>query len=196
MRRCVLVLLASIATTLPSVADTPAEQLNVWREVTFTAPIPCSVVCPYWLDTANSDVDGNGSEDIAFSSCGNPRGTADVLAGLPGVPHEQGTTYDDVVVGPVPEGGRLLFFESFPAVDWDTYICSMDGRELASGANLLDPNSCTGLPVPNSPIPTGCSEEATIQAEPGQQYVLRAYNWSDPFPMEGRYCWSTAGSCA
>jgi len=194
MRRCVLVLLASIATTLPSIADTPAEQLNIWREVTFTAPIPCTVVCPYWLDMTNTDVDGNGSEDIWFQACGNPSGTADALEDAP-KPIQRGTVYDDVLVGPAPEGAAVLIFDSTPAVDWDTFICSLDGEELANGANILGEH-CGGPLGPQNPVPTGCRERAVTLAAQGVEYILRAYNWSDPLPLRARYCFSRTGVCS
>jgi len=193
-KRCRLLIGVLVTmTVLPASAEETNEQLNVWREVTFTAPIPCVVTCPYWLDTANTDIDGNGSEDIAFSSCGNPRGTADYLSVVPGVPHQKGVTYDDVLVGPRPEGAILLIFESSPLLDWDTFICSLDGAELWAGVPLFP--GCDSWIPGGEHLFLGCAERHVITVPAGVQYILRAYNWSDPLPLQGRYCFSSRGAC-
>lgn len=179
---------------LPMASDPTPEQLDSWQAVTFRAPAPCSFVCPYWVNTLNHDVDGDGAEEIAFGACDNPGGTGGTIGAVPGA-FQRGTIYDDVVVGPAPEGTQLLIFESFPAVDWDTFICSTDGRELAAGGNHLDPTTCRSPLGPTDPIPTGCMETAITQALPGATYILRAYNWSDPLPLEARYCFSSEGHC-
>jgi len=189
-----IVAVIGAASMIPATADTPAEQLNIWREVTFTAPIPCSVVCPYWLDVANTDVDGNGEEDIAFDACRNPGGMGDRLGGTPVVLHEQGSTYDDVVVGPRPEDATVVIFDSYPWLEWDTLICSEDGQELAYGSDLRGRNDCGGPLYPSS-VPVACSEHAVTTARAGALYILRAYNWSDPFPLRARYRFSSSGTC-
>lgn len=194
MRRVAALVFVCTAIMMPAAADTD-EQLNVWQPVTFTAPVPCSMVCPYWLDTANHDADGDGAEEIAFSACGNPGGTGGSADAIPGA-YQEGTIYDDVTVGPGPDEATVLIFESFPAVDWDTFICSIEGVELAAGSNHLNPDTCTDPLGPYSPIPTGCSEQAVINVRTeGSSYILRAYNWSDVMPLEGRFCFSDTGSC-
>jgi len=191
----IVILALTLAVVSPASADTPAEQLNIWREVTFTAPIPCSVVCPYWLDVANTDVDGNGEEDIAFGVCANPRGAADTLGESGGLPYEEGTIYDDELIGPPPEGSTVLLFEIWPTIDWDAFICSTSDNELTIGEHILVEN-CDSIVGPNNPVPIGCRERISASAVPGREYILRAYNWSDPLPLEGRYCFSSQGSCA
>jgi len=186
-----LALAAVLALVVPASADTSPEQLDVWREVTFTAPIPCSVVCPYWVDTLNQDADGDGNEDIAFSACGNPGG-ADGSIGMTPELVREGSIFDDELVGSAPPGALVLIFHSTPAVDWDTFICSTDGEELAAGANSLG-EPCTFVAPP---FPTGCPEWAVTGVEGGEQYVLRAYNWSDPLPLLARYCFSRTGVCS
>lgn len=161
--------------------------LGDWQEVTFTAPVPCSVACPYWLETANIDLDGNEKEDLYFQACANPDGTADALEDVPGLPYQEGTVFDDVLLGPAPVGARILELEVHPVVDWDGYVCDPEtGEELALLANVLETYGCNS-PVPNAPIPTGCIDSGAIGVTPGKSYIFRAYNWSDPAPAIGRY---------
>lgn len=199
MQLRIALLALALATAFPARADTSPEQLNVWRDVSFHAPIPCSVVCPYWLDTANVDLDGNGENDIAFDPCRNPGGTADALSDVPGVPYEEGVVFDDLLVGPSPDTAVVLIVEIRPLVDWDLFICSQDGVWLSGPGCYLQSslcgNTCDNHLGPQSPVLVGCKDRQVINVAEGRSYQVRAYNYSDPLPVQGRYCFSTRGAC-
>lgn len=194
MRKIVLAL-AVVGMASSFAVPAQAEHLNRWHTVTFTAGTPCAVACPYWLDDANTDVDGNGNEDIFFSTCANPAGTADALSDIPGLPYTEGTVYQTRQVGPRPTGASVLIFEITPQVDFDSFICGTNGAELAAGANILGDN-CDNLIGPQNPVPVGCKERAVISVAAGQRYNLRVYNWSDAATTGGRYCFSSTGACS
>ncbi|MFA5891278.1 MAG: hypothetical protein WDA27_10095 [Actinomycetota bacterium] len=108
-------------------------------------------------------------------------------------------SYVDIVTKPapkIPDGKRkvILQLESFPQVDWDTFICGMlsdgshNGGEMARGANAFA-EPCDNLQGPESLLPVGCKEKAMSPVEPGKQYVLRAYNWMDVADCPARYSW-------
>jgi len=189
-RRGLLIALVVITTVLPAYAEETNEQLNVWRDITFTAPIPCSVACPHWLDVANTDIGGNGQEDVFFSACGNPDGTADQLDDVNGLPYEEGTIYDDVLVGPRPEDALVLIVDTKPTVDWDSFICANGVEMSGHGCQLGCDPECFG------PVDLiGCGERAVTSVVSGRIYTLRAYNWLDLSPLRGRYCFSSTGAC-
>ncbi|HEX9712662.1 MAG TPA: hypothetical protein VGB52_08955 [Actinomycetota bacterium] len=194
MRKIVLALaVLGLVSTFAMPAQ--ANHLNRWHNLVFTAGTPCAVACPYWLDTANTDIDGNGQEDIFFSTCRNPTGTSDMLEPVPGLPWTEGTVYDQVTVGPRPAGATVLIFEISPQIDFDSFICGTTGAELAAGANILGDN-CDNLIGPQNPVPVGCRERAVTNAVAGARYILRVYNWSDAATTPGRYCFSSAGACS
>lgn len=166
------------------------DGLNEWQTHTFDAPIPCGVACPSWLAVTNVDIDGNGKQDVFFDSCESPDGTADALAGVPGLPYTDGTVFDDVVVGPAPDGTRLLEVEIAPPVDRDLFICEwlpgdVAGSEL--GVQTVLEETCDNWLGPNNPVPVGCVEHGIIEASPGARYMIRVYNVADVAPIEGRY---------
>lgn len=172
-------------------APAQGNHINGWHNQTWTAGVPCAVACPYWLDTANIDIDGNGKEDVFFQACANPDGTADMLGAAPGVPYTEGTVFDDVIVGPAPTNTKLLEVELFPVVDFDGFICALNangtvGAELAILANVLGEN-CDNLIGPNNPVPVGCQEKGNIEAAANKKYVIRVYNWSDGATTTGRW---------
>ena len=175
MRKLVLgiVGLAMVAGLGPAGANHPLGQ---WHEFTLgPAPVPCMVYCAYWLDSANTDVDGDGTEDIYFAACG--------------APFPEGS-YADLVVT-APANARLLEFQISPPLDWDSFICSKptqgnNGALLGSGAHAVG-DTCDGIIGPDDPTGTGCSETVVISAVPGQRYVLRGYNWQDVPEIPARY---------
>jgi len=173
---------ALLALTLAPSAGARANDLGVWHEITFNAPIPCSMVCPYWLNQLNQDLDANGKEDIRFDPCASPDGTADSLSDVPGLPFTKGTIYDDVVVGPAPEGVRVLEWEFVPAVDWDGFICVWLPGDVAGEELRVD---CECVLEPWCPV--ACAERHVIEVFAGRRNILRAYNWSDPMPLTARY---------
>lgn len=195
MRKTVLGVAAlGLAATfaIPAQAD---HAVNRWHPLTFTAGVPCAFACPYWLDDANTDIDGNGQEDIFFATCANPGGTNDILGDAPGLPYEDGTVFQDFVTHRAPSTAQVLIFEIFPNVDFDSFICSQNGeQELAVGANELGQN-CDNIIGPQNPVPVACTERASITVASNQRYRLRVYNWSDAVTVAGQYCYSTAGSC-
>lgn len=195
-------LLGALLVALAPGAGGASEQtvsLNTWVLITFTAPVPCSVACPHWLDSANVDVDGNGENDIAFDPCRNPKGTDDALSPAPGLPYEEGVVFDDLLVGPRPDGAVVLIVEISPLIDWDLFLCSESGSWLSGpGCYLrssLCGNTCDNQLGPKSPILVGCKDRQVISVVEGRLYRARAYNYSDPLPVQGRYCFSSRGSC-
>jgi hypothetical protein len=161
-----------------------ANDLGVWHEITLHAPVPCSFACPYWLDDLNSDIDGNEKEDVYFQACASPDGTSDALQSVPGLPYAKGTVYDEVLLGPTPDDARLLAVELRPVVDYDGFICDPEtGEELAATTSAFQCSS----PVPVDYLPMGCVEDGSIEAIPGESYILRVYNWSDWAPVPVRY---------
>jgi len=180
------------AAVVPVNAYPTGEQLNVWRETTFTAPIPCSVVCPYWLNDLNTDADADGAEDVSFNSCDNPGGMGGSLGAAPGA-HQPGVSYADHPAEPAPAGARLLIFEASPTLDWDLFICSEDDDDEVIICSCVP--DCEVAGIPNPPVPLGCSETVVRGVHEGGSYVLRAYNWSDPLPLQARYCFSSEGTC-
>lgn len=142
--------------------------------VKFDGAVPCGTLCAYWT----------GPSDAGFKACENP--------------FPAGSWVDIVTppAPPVPAGKNkvLLLLETFPQVDWDTFICGRlsngtnNGGELARGVNLVGEN-CDNLLGPENPAPIGCEERAMAPVTSGSRYVLRAYNWLDPAPLPGRYSW-------
>lgn len=167
-------------------------QTMPWEDVTFTAPIPCATACPYWLDDLNTDLDGDDKEEIYFQACASPDGTGGSLEDVPGLPYQEGSVFDDVLIGPAPEGARLLELELRPAIDWDGFVCDPEtGGELAILANGLHAGQCA-MQNPNWPLPFGCMERGNIEVTAGKRYVFRAYNWSDGPTAPGRYRFRSA----
>lgn len=170
-----------------------------WTPLEFRTVVPCAAACPYWMDTTNRDVDNDGEEDVAFNACANPGGTGGSLAGVPGLPWQDGIGFDDIVVGPRPDGTSLLIVEIYPTVDWDLFICGTNGADVTpcSGreeCSILGGN-CDNHLGPQNPVLVGCDERLILQTTSDRSYVLRAYNFADPFPLSGRYCWSASGQC-
>lgn len=188
MPRFRLRVIAILAGVLSVGTPARADDLGTWHDISFDAPVPCSVACPYWLNSLNHDSDANGKEDVYFEACANPDGTADALEGVPGMPFTRGTVYDDVVVGPAPEGTRLLEWELYPTVDWDGFTCEWLPGDVAG--NPLEGFWCQLGCTFDCTIETvgiGCIERIAVEAARGTKYILRAYNWSDPMPLTARY---------
>jgi hypothetical protein len=107
-------------------------------------------------------------------------------------------SYADTVTDPAPmppEGKKIVLRAAIsPVVDWDLFICELrsdgshNGRALQVGANVLGENCDNSLGAKN-PVPVGCKEIVVTPADAGTQYVLRAYNYADPFPATGAYMW-------
>ena len=131
--------------------------------MTFEAPIPCTVVCAYWLDIANGVVPG-----VKFAECP--------------APFPSGSYADKVLTA--PSKARFLTLKLYPTADWDMFLCSKpksgnNGRLLKEGANDVA-GDCQ----------VGCVETIKYSVKPGTKYVVRAYNWSDVPTVKGRYTFS------
>jgi len=194
--RKILVTAVTLALALSFAAPARGVAVNQWQNITFTSVAGCANACPYWLDNANQDLDGNGKEDVFFQSCSNPDGTADALADVPGAPYQNPAMYDDIVVGPAPTGSRLLEVELDPQVDWDGFICQwrtgdVAGAELAILANIVLEN-CNNVVGNDNPVPIACIETGSIEAVVNGRYIIRAYNFHDLPTMTGRYRFRSA----
>lgn len=138
---------------------------GVVENLPLEAGTPCAVACPYWSNP------GTETEAEREATCAES-------------PTSPAGSWDDVTVtvpatvqtGPDTEGVPTeLLFVAAPDIDHDAWICyasPQDGkRYVASGANTTS-EMC-------DPGPIKCDEEITIPVEPGQEFVLRVYNWSD-----------------
>lgn len=161
-------IIATVIMSLFSFAPSQARMKQISKKkITFNAPVACTTLCaPHFDDITSYAAEEAGvadPTDAAISACGDPFPVAG---------------YADFVVK-APKGANTLIFTIRPSVDWDSYICSKPGRGksrvLISGAN-----SATDCAVT-------CVETTSIRVKPGQRYILRAYNWADPFPCPGEY---------
>lgn len=132
--------------------------------------LPCAVACSYWVD--------NG-----YTPCAHPF--------PPG-------SFDDVLTAPAPGApGSVTVLEAVidPAVDWDLFICVGDPPTDQACPAGGECSSILGEPCDN-PLganhvaPVACHEDVSIPIAMGERVTLRAYNWSDPLPVSGRY-WFT-----
>lgn len=157
--------LALAALALPAYAKQSAE-----TPVTWNAPVPCSVTCPYWTDTGYDPDRSCAKEPLT----------------LPMSWDDHRLTVPATVDGFVP---RLLAVEIYPSYDFDGIVCrvldpgSPEERYAYAawmGCEVCGP--CDLLYV------LACSESALLMVKPGEVYVLRAYNWLDPTgTLEGSY---------
>lgn len=132
------------------------------ESVTFFAPNPCGVVCPYWtgLETHPATV---YDVDTVEAACRPSPITA------PG-------SFDQTV-RTVPLTATTVKFSIFPVDDFDSFVCSVNNLgtptapryHIASGANSVA--TCV----------LGCAESSvvTVTAFKGMNLVFRVYNWAD-----------------
>lgn len=158
MKRTLALVALLIAGSMPLASQ--ASQQTEWQSVQMHAPVPCSAACPYWVD----DWDAACVRDPVS---------------IPG-------SWADFRV-PVPESssGRLVLdAQLLSAVDYDGFLCRVHARGTASErweavgtfSNLL----LVATPCAGDPLPVGCPESGSFLIEPGGDYVVRAFNWSDP----------------
>lgn len=159
MKLRALVIAVALFAALPANAHTASGKAVVWKDA-----IPCawSLYCGSW------------QED--FTACETPF--------PPG-------SYVDVVTDAAPAAppGKITILRVvlYSEVDWDLFICaSPRGVELAQGSTHLG-EPCDTLLGPNTSTFFGCHEDASIPRSAGQTSILRAYNWLDVFPAQGRY---------
>ena len=153
-------------------AAIPAEARTIKRK-TYTvkianAPVPCTAVCAYWMETANNEEAG-----IEFQACTDPFPTG---------------SYTDIVMT-APNDANYLKIVAYPLIDWDLFVCAKptrgnNGRQLAQGANsATDTDGCSfGAAL-------GCIERISIKVREHRKYVLRSYNWSDVADMPVKVYW-------
>jgi hypothetical protein len=157
------------------------------KNVTFSAPVPCTVACPYWMSADGFAAEMNKFANTAQNfdpTTDDPEAFAD--RGLDAVLSVQGktewacpypgpdVTWDQVRVK-APKGANLLVFEIWPETDWDSFVCTTKNKFLGSGANIV--GDCD----------LGCYERVAIKVKAGRSYLLRAFNWSDAADLRGRY---------
>jgi len=175
-----LLVVALVLGTMYAGTVAPAGAVPPGKKFVFpvSEAVPCSIgftvdICAYNLPASA----------LGFRACENPF--------PPG-------SFVDVLTDPAPSppAGRkmILQLDSFPQVDWDSWICarlsngSNNGGELAQGANVLGEN-CDNFLGPDNPVPVGCIEQAQAPAEAGKRYVLRAYNYFDAADNPALYQW-------
>lgn len=144
------------------------------EEVTLEAPVPCSIVCPYWNQTMTATEEYEAS--CAPSPDSPPGSWADIEVTVPGS-----------VDGRIP---THLAFTLEPGVDWDSFLCRK--QPDASGRYFVrhDANPM-GAPCPVAGI-AGCIEAVSTRVTPGEAFVLRAYNWSDVSSVKASYSYKLA----
>lgn len=163
-------LLAATALSM-LLAFTPSQAASktiTKKAITFRAATPCTAICAYQTGPLSDDV-------AATAGVGNPIGGKFDACGAP---FPAGSWADVVVTA--PRLANTLVFRIFPAVDWDSFICTKPARgksrQLATGANSVDPTCLYG-----------CEEEVSIRVRPGTKYILRAFNFSDPYVLPADY---------
>lgn len=199
-RRITLLAAAGVLAISGFVGALPAHAGNE----TFTAPVPGTVLTPYWLDTVSC---------IGCNPNGNVRNTLRQVGY--DKPVLNGREYIEVCDKPTPPGasdfrdpglpqGGGLAFSLFPPVDWDGFICGLRGPnadELRSDptdtavryrVEAQIANDATS-PCPNQlgidAIPVGCIETGSIGTQGGVSYRVLAYNWSDGPNTQGEWHW-------
>lgn len=105
----------------------------------------------------------------------SPRSVCQSSSGAPpGSWDDVDVTVPGTVEGRVP---AYMVVDLAPGIDRDVFICDTQGRFVAQGANTLT-QDCSAMPI-------GCRETIAVGVQPGQQYVIRVYNWSDVQPAPG-----------
>lgn len=146
--------------------------------VMFKAPVPCHESCPYWLDPPE-----NGLERSCLPDPGAPG------------------SFDDVVVTvPAPNGASVpthLIYYLDPALDYDSFLCRAEPAEgegyfVASSANFITDECEPEVLADRTPHALLCREAIVVAVEPGETYVLRAYNFSDAPVANGLYAFRFA----
>jgi hypothetical protein len=134
--------------------------------LTFEAGQPCLVACPYWASPQADTVAER--ESTCADEPPSPDGSwSDEHVKVP----------ETVQIGDTDQEGvpTELVFTLSPQIDHDSWICyetPHDGkRYVATGANTTS-EMC-------APGPIACEEQITIPVVPGEEFVLRIYNWAD-----------------
>ena len=159
-----LILLLVVSATAGATANAHSGPSNQ-THLLFEAAVPCGLACPRFQAAIDS-------------ACAQPL--------VPG-------SYDSFITtpAPTPPPGTIAVLEAAldMAIDWDLYLCSLDGDLLDEGATQLDEPCDYNLGT--SPIlNVGCHEDVDEAVIPGQQVVVRAFNVADVGPGFGRY-WFT-----
>lgn len=163
---------------------TATHEQGSWVErtdVSFTAAIPCITACPSWTESVT---------DGSHAPC-RPHPTT-----VPGSWDDRRMTIPDDVAGARPSSLRFVIHSE---VDFDSFICRVlhpgspaeRWEEAARGATLLC-GGCGHCSEVGTVEVIGCMEIATIGVAPGEVYVLRVFNWSDPTGrVDGWFDWRT-----
>jgi hypothetical protein len=155
MRRIALLVAVTALALGGQAAD--AKTIKSGR-MTFSAAVPCTVVCAYWL--------AHPPERIPFvAGDGNPYACTEPFP--PG-------SYEDKILR-APKGAKLLRFQAYPVTDWDVAFCTPGNKYISFAANTA--TDCQ----------FGCVETANIKVKAGKRYLIRAYNWSDTDPLPAKY---------
>lgn len=144
----------------------PANARGTKIEVTHTAPLPCTIVCPYY----------DAPEALGYSPCAEPfpKGSWDE------------TTFRFTRTTP----DAAFYILAMPYMDYDTFVCSdTQPRVEVASFNGLCCAPCEGPVGPTPAFSLGCGEDGTITymglkyalgyAPEDPRFVLMSYNWSD-----------------
>lgn len=165
----------ALAALAPAIASAEERETGKKR-VTFFAPTPCAAACPYWQDPTDAD------KQNALACAKSPRT-------VPGSWADKRVRVPAKVAGHKP---FALIFRISPRFDYDSFICQILNPGKANerwvfsetGANAAG-DTCATL------VAFGCEEEPVVVVKPGQVFVLRVYNFSDPNPsIIGEYAWT------
>lgn len=165
-------LVLGVALLSSTFAGAPAQSHAGSHDIVFrvAGTVPCGVL-------ADSCAYNTIASSLGFSACKDP--------------FPPGSWVDiRTEPAPTPPAGKkmLLVLEVTPQVDWDSWICALNGDQLAQGANVLG-QPCDNFLGPDSPVPAGCKEKANTVATAGTVYILRNYNYADGADCPGKYTW-------
>jgi len=89
-----------------------------------------------------------------------------------------GASYDEVLVA-VPDGVNIAAFRIAPNVDWDAWVCGLNGMRLRLWNGEDAPEPCDGLLGSSDLSGLGCPEHGYLPVSPGETYLFRASMWAD-----------------
>lgn len=133
------------------------------KKLTWSAGAFCAPLCPY-NEPAVTALGTRGCDKEPLTT---PGSWSDLRVKVPAK-----------VAGKVP---LHMVVVATPTVDWDLFACAVEKRRYRE-AGTSGEGACTPA--------TNCAERMQFPVKPGQTYVLRAYNWSDPnTSLEGAVSW-------
>lgn len=141
------------------------------------ADTPCLNTCPF-----NTGLLVTGDAEYPMTDSAEAACAAEPTS-LPGTWQDHPLTVPAAVDGVTP---TVLRWEMYPKVDWDGYICRAEPDEygfryVAHGTLGGNQPECEEIGG------TACAEDIRAFVRPGDELILRAYNWADTEPVATAY---------